>query len=128
MERWLPILKKHYHLTLTQTWKYLEMGNSVIRCNFSFCIKSNNSTAEKLAGHADFLIGAGAKTTATAMTREIWFLGKNPACLSLLEVELWILFGRLQDITGDATAQLPYMNTVAEGSLRFIPSVRFGLQ
>jgi cytochrome P450 len=89
--------------------------------------KSDVFTAEQLAGHASPLMVAGAETTATAATRAIWFLGKNPACHQQLKDEIRSVFTSPEQITGDATAQLPYLNAVVEESLRIVPPVGFGL-
>ncbi|KAF7538802.1 hypothetical protein G7054_g2589 [Neopestalotiopsis clavispora] len=65
--------------------------------------------------------------TATAATRAILFLGKNPACHRRLKDEIHGVFTSREQIIGDATAQLPYLNAVVEESLRFVPPVGFGL-
>ncbi|KAF3023590.1 hypothetical protein E8E14_011793 [Neopestalotiopsis sp. 37M] len=70
---------------------------------------------------------AGAETTATAATRAIWFLGKNPAYHQRLKDELRGVFISPEQMTGDTTAQLPYLNAVVEESLRIVPLVGFGL-
>lgn len=70
---------------------------------------------------------AGAETTATAATRAIWFLEKNPACHQRLRDEIRSVFTSPEQITGDATAQLPYLNVVVEEFLRIVPPVGFGL-
>jgi cytochrome P450 len=74
------------------------------------------------------LIVAGAETTATAATKVIWFLGENPDCHHQLKDEIRGVFTSPEQIPGDATAQLPYLNAVVEESLRIVPPVGFGLR
>lgn len=72
---------------------------------------------------AGSFLTAGAETSATALAATVWFLSR-PAyaqCLARLQDEVRNGFKSHEDITGDAVAQLPYLNAVLEETMRLIP-------
>jgi cytochrome P450 len=71
---------------------------------------------------------AGAETSATALAATVWYLSR-PAyahCLARLQDEVRNGFARYEDITGDAVAQLPYLNAVLEETMRLMPPSPIG--
>lgn len=66
---------------------------------------------------------AGAETSATALAAAIWYLSRPSYvhCLARLQDEIRNGFERYEDITGDAVAQLPYLNAVLEETMRLMP-------
>lgn len=80
-----------------------------------------------LVGNADTLILAGSETTATSLSGLTWHLLKNPQCLSKLNEEVRGAFSSLDEITGDATAALPYLHACIEEGLRIFPPVALNL-
>lgn len=72
---------------------------------------------------AGSFLTAGAETSATALAATVWYLSR-PAyahCLARLQDEVRNGFVRYEDITGDAVAQLPYLNAVLEETMRLMP-------
>lgn len=81
-----------------------------------------------LEANADILIIAGSETTATALTGTMYYLSRYPACLAKLRHEVRNAFTSSSEITGDATAKLPYLSAVIEETVRIYPPVPFGLK
>jgi cytochrome P450 len=94
---------------------------------FDHLIKNGTLTEDALMGNADTLIIAGSETTATALTGLTWYLLNNPSCLRQLTDEIREAFRCLDDITGDSTAELPYLHGCIEEGLRVFPPLAFGL-
>lgn len=56
----------------------------------------------------------------------MWYLSTNPKTLERIQQEIRTSFRSFEDITGDSTATLPYMNAVIEECLRLFPPVPGG--
>ncbi|KAH8201463.1 hypothetical protein TruAng_004387 [Truncatella angustata] len=80
-----------------------------------------------LSNQSHVLIVGGSETTATLLAGATYFLLRNPATLSRLQMELRDTFKDYDKITGDSTAMLPYLNAVIEESLRLFPPSSLGL-
>jgi cytochrome P450 len=66
---------------------------------------------------------AGSETTATLLTATVWYLLKNPTCLTLLTHEIRSTFAEEKDITFDSVKNCPYLLAVLEEGLRIFPPV-----
>lgn len=117
----------HEVLTFEKARRRLEKGDMGRADFFSHAINSGKMSERELVGNSDTLIIAGSETTATTLFGLTWNLLKNPACLAELTREVRDAFPKLEDITGDATASLPYLHGCIEEALRLFPPVTFGL-
>jgi cytochrome P450 len=66
---------------------------------------------------------AGSETTATLLTAAVWYLLKNPNCLTLLTHEIRSTFAEEKNITFDSVKDCPYLLAVLEEGLRIFPPV-----
>lgn len=102
----------------------LEMGDSLKRQDFfGHLIKKKEVSADYLMGNAQTLIVAGSETTATGLTSTTFWLLNQPDCLAKLQHEIRSKFKDASEITGDSTAECPYLHGVIEESLRLSPPV-----
>lgn len=102
----------------------LEMGDSLQRVDFfGHLIKKKEIDAMYLMGNAQTLIVAGSETTATGLTSTMFWLLKRQECLAKLTEEIRTTFKDVKDITGDSTADCPYLHGIIEESLRLSPPV-----
>ena len=60
---------------------------------------------------------AGAGTTAASMTFGLYYIVAIPRVWERLSQEIRHKFDKIEDITGQKTAQLPYLNAVIHESL-----------
>ncbi|KAH8202393.1 hypothetical protein TruAng_003466 [Truncatella angustata] len=127
LDRRAAMFRQHTKLTLEKTRKRVAMGDTNRHDFFSHVLKSDKMSEAQLAANASVLIIAGAETTATTMSGALCFLAQNPACLQRLKDEVRGAFGNREEITGDSTAHLPYLNAAIEESLRYCPPAAFGL-
>ncbi|MCJ1245993.1 hypothetical protein MMC30_003197 [Trapelia coarctata] len=81
---------------------------------------------QALLSDAHVLIVAGSETTATFLSGTTYYLLKTPSALQKLQSEIRSTFSSSPEITGDATAPLPYLHAVIEEGLRTFPPVSFG--
>lgn len=119
--------KTHQTLTYEKARRRLELGDMGRADFFSHLIKSGKLSESTVVGNSDTLIIAGSETTATTLCGLTWFLLKHPACLSALTSEVRGAFPSAGDVTGDATAALPYLHGCIEEALRLFPPVTLGL-
>lgn len=118
---------KHRALTAAKAQRRIELGDTGRIDFFSHLLKSGKMTEGSLIGNADTLLLAGSETTATSLSGLTWYLLKNPKCLSKLNEEVRGAFHSLDQITGDATATLPYLQACIEEGLRIFPPATFNL-
>ncbi|KAL5375074.1 hypothetical protein DPSP01_011490 [Paraphaeosphaeria sporulosa] len=118
----------HHQLTKEKTRKRIQQKDTVTREDFFRSILSKGDWSQgKLESNAELLIVAGSETTATTLSGIAYFLSKHPYCMLKLHEELTSAFSSYDEITGDATAKLPYLHAVIEEGLRMYPPVAFGL-
>ena len=67
------------------------------------------------------LITAGSETTATALSRFFYYLGRNPKVYNVLADEIRSAFTSEDDISIRTTAPLQYLDAVIEETLRVYP-------
>ncbi|KAH8653842.1 putative cytochrome P450 [Xylariales sp. PMI_506] len=119
-------LKQHSDLTLEKVRKRAEMGDMGTRDLLWPIIQSGEMTDKEIAAEATVLLTGGAETTATTLTAGIWHLSQNPEVLRKLQREIRGTFKSYDDITGDSTAKLPYLNATIEEIMRLFPPVAGG--
>ncbi|KAH7339256.1 cytochrome P450, partial [Pyrenochaeta sp. MPI-SDFR-AT-0127] len=118
----------HMQLTREKTAKRVKQKDVIRRADFfDQILRKDEFSQELLESQAETLIVAGSETTATALSSCSYFLFRNPKCFSKLQDEVRSTFQSFDDITGEATNQLPYLRGVIEESLRMYPPVAFGL-
>ncbi|KAI0022327.1 cytochrome P450 [Xylariomycetidae sp. FL0641] len=118
----------HRKLTNEKLNKRIAQGNTGNREDFlAHSIRKGNVSYEELRSNSIVLIIAGSETTATALAATTYFLLTHPATLARLQREVRGAFATFDQITGDATNQLPYLHAVVEEGLRLFPPVPFGL-
>lgn len=81
----------------------------------------------QIAAHASDLIVAGSDTSASAMATCIYYLLQEPAMMAILQREIRRTFERFEDINGQSTSFLPYLNAVIHEALRIYPPLPLGL-
>lgn len=118
---------KHRALTTAKAQRRIALGDMGRADFFSHLLKGDKMTEGSLVGNTDTLILAGSETTATSLSGLTYFLLKNPECLSKLQEEVRGSFGSLDEITGDSTAALPYLQGCIEEGLRLFPPAPFNL-
>jgi cytochrome P450 len=119
-------LGQHSELTLEKVRKRIEMGDMGPRDLLGPLINSGEMTDKEIAAEATVLLTGGAETTATTLTACMWHLTQNPNVLEKLQKEIRGSFKSYNDITGDATATLPYLNATLEEILRLFTPVAGG--
>ncbi|KAL4945900.1 hypothetical protein BDV06DRAFT_183593 [Aspergillus oleicola] len=141
--RWMPYLSatasaavesiaQHGAMTLAKTRKRIEEGparngstDSCARVDdfLEHAIRNGSFSETELANQAMIMLTAGAETSATALTAALWYLSQpaHAHCLSRLRNEVRTTFASPADVTGDATARLPYLNAVLEETMRLFP-------
>lgn len=118
---------EHIRISKDKARRRIDRGSLGRYDFFDHLIKNGTLTEDALIGNADTLIIAGSETTATALSGLTWYLLNNPSCLRQLTDEIRGAFRSLDEITGDATAALPYLNGCVEEGLRVFPPLAFGL-
>lgn len=94
---------------------------------FDDAIDSGELSEGEIKGQAGVLIIAGSETSATTLSAALYFLLKNSECRETLQKEVRGSFAAASEMTGDAVANLPYLNGVIEETLRIFSTVPFGL-
>ncbi|CAN9413953.1 unnamed protein product [Alternaria alternata] len=122
----------HQHMLLTQEKlsRRLKMESSQSRADFfSHLLRKDGSDVPEpeLRQQAMTLIVAGSETTATCLTGLAYFLLKNNESLARLTQEIRSQFQSCDQITGDSTANLTYLQAIIEEGLRIFPPAPFGL-
>ncbi|KAI0594386.1 cytochrome P450 [Biscogniauxia sp. FL1348] len=121
--------KIHRKLTDEKLQKRIQQGATSNREDFfAHILRRGNFTPGQLRTQSIVLTVAGSETTSTFLSGVTYFLLKNPETLSKLRREVRSAFPSADDITGDATGQLPYLRAVVEEGLRLFPPAAIGLQ
>lgn len=120
-------LKIHRTLSKEKAQKRIQLGDTGRADFFSHMLKKKTMSEKEMMAQTSTLIIAGSETTATSLSATTWFLLKNPDCMSNLQREIRSSFASADEITGDSTANLPYLHAVIEESLRMFPPAPFGL-
>ncbi|KAI0465973.1 cytochrome P450 monooxygenase-like protein [Xylaria cf. heliscus] len=118
--------RKHIELTRQKAQRRIERGADTGRGMadfFGHMIKTNTITEAELKEQARSLILAGSETTATTLTAITFQLLKSPDVLAKLQHEIRSTFTSMDQITGDLTSGLEYLNGVIEEGLRMFPPV-----
>lgn len=94
----------------------------------SYMLKKNHDGESNFAGlgllaSATILIGAGAETTAAAMSALIFYLGITPTAYKRLVEEIRSTFDDEESITITSTQKLEYLHACIEESLRVYPPI-----
>ncbi|KAI3392899.1 hypothetical protein diail_4986 [Diaporthe ilicicola] len=118
----IKAMEQHAALTLEKTRARIQMGNEHGVEDF-LAPAIGKLSEEQLAHQGSVFLTAGAETSATALAAAAWFLSRpaHAQCLARLQDEVRSGFARHEDITGDAVAQLPYLNAVLEETMRIMP-------
>ncbi|KAL3479193.1 cytochrome P450 [Aspergillus californicus] len=139
--RWMPYISataraavdsitQHGAMTLAKTRKRIEVGpaqssdRAPVDDFLAHAIRAGGASDTELANQAMVMLTAGAETSATALTAVLWYLSQpeNAHCLTRLREEIRTAFqANPADMTGDATARLPYLNAVLEETMRLFP-------
>ncbi|KAI0102624.1 cytochrome P450 monooxygenase-like protein [Nemania sp. FL0031] len=117
---------KHIELTRQKAQRRIERGVDTGRGMadfFGHMIKTNTITEAELKEQARSIIVAGSETTATALTAITFQLLRSPEVLVKLQNEVRSKFTSMDQITGDLTSRLEYLNGVIEEGLRMFPPV-----
>jgi cytochrome P450 len=119
----------HQMLTIEKTAKRIENQHKITRDDFfRHIIEKGGYSRAGLEINADVLIVAGSETASTALTGMMYYLSQYPQCYEKLQKEIRGAFASVVEISGDATAKLPYFHAVIEEGLRIYPPVAFGLK
>jgi cytochrome P450 len=122
-------MQRHRELTAAKVRKRVEMD--YLKDDFFAPvvedIKAGKTSYDYMEAESGFFAIAGAETTATTMTAALWFLEQNPDCLVRLQKDIRTAFKSYDEITGDTTSNLPYLNAVIEETLRRYSPVPTGL-
>ncbi|KAH7036035.1 cytochrome P450 [Microdochium trichocladiopsis] len=119
-------MEAHQALTLEKVRKRVSMGSVGFNDIMQSALDDGTMTEAQLASEMTTMLVAGAETSATALTAATWFLATNKPALQALQHEIRSKFTSYDAITGDATAALPYLNSVIEETLRLFPPVPIG--
>ncbi|KAL4921173.1 cytochrome P450 [Aspergillus aurantiobrunneus] len=124
-------ITQHGAMTLAKTRKRIESGparstdgaRAPVDDFLEHAIRAGGMQDTDLANQAMVMLTAGAETSATALTAAIWYLSQpaHAPCLARLRDEIRSAFSSSSDVTGDATARLPYLNAVLEETMRLFP-------
>ncbi|KAI1186008.1 cytochrome P450 monooxygenase-like protein [Nemania serpens] len=120
-------LKIHRTLSRDKAQRRIQLGDTGRADFFSHMLKRNTMSEKEIMSQTSTLIIAGSETTATSLTGTTWFLLQNPSCMENLQKEIRSSFTSVDEITGDSTANLPYLHAVIEEGLRMFPPVPFAL-
>ncbi|KAK5046900.1 hypothetical protein LTR84_007254 [Exophiala bonariae] len=85
------------------------------------------SALEELQTQASLLTVAGSETTATALSGITYYLCRDQRVYNKLISEIRSRFSTLDEISGRATEQLPYLKAVIDEGLRLYPAIAAGL-
>ncbi|KAF5988538.1 isotrichodermin c-15 hydroxylase [Fusarium bulbicola] len=121
-------LELHDKMTKEMISHRVQFGGSKNREDFfAHIIRQGNFDENHLREQAKVLMLAGSETTATFLTGVTYLLLKNPDTLASLQDEVRSSFSSSEEITGDSTNGMPYLNSVIEEGLRLFPPAPFGL-
>lgn len=118
----------HESLTKEKVARRIEMGNFGRRPDFfARILKRGNFDQDHLSEQAEILLLDGSETTATFLAGVTYLLLKSPAALAKLQREVRSHFSSENEIKGESTSRLTYLNAVIEEGLRLFPPVPIGL-
>lgn len=118
---------RHHALTTAKAERRIAKGDMNRVDFFSHLLRMKVADKEQLVGDTSTLVIAGSETTATTLCGLTYYLLKNPDCFQKLAHEIRGAFTSMSEITGDATASLPYLHGCIEEALRLFPPVAVGL-
>ncbi|KAK5102565.1 hypothetical protein LTR24_000124 [Lithohypha guttulata] len=78
-------------------------------------------TEAEVTANSILIVGGGAETTSTCLSATLYHLCKTPRVMQKLREELRQTFGRSEDITIKACANMPYLKATIDESLRIFP-------
>ncbi|KAF2994324.1 hypothetical protein E8E14_001802 [Neopestalotiopsis sp. 37M] len=128
--KFLSDVKKHQALTLDKTRKRIALGDMGRDDFFSHLLQNKDKEhldEQYLSNQANVLIVAGSETTATFLGAVTFFLLRYPETLAKLQRELRTEFAAYDQMNGDTTTSLPYLEAVVEEGLRLFPPAAIGL-
>ncbi|KAL7928659.1 cytochrome P450, partial [Trichoderma chlorosporum] len=122
---------EHRYYIVEKTLNRIKLGDYAIdgyRDFISFMLKKNNNgelgfVGEELLTSSSLITGAGAETTAAAMSALVFYICSNSNAHNRLVEELHSTFANEEDITLKATQQLEYLHACIEETLRVYPPI-----
>jgi cytochrome P450 len=123
-------LELHDKMTMEKVDRRIGMGNSSDREDFfAHILRKGSGSLDRihLREQAKVLTLAGSETTTNLLSAATLYLCRNPDKMAKLQDEIRPRFTSRDEITGDSTGNLEYLNAVIEESLRIFPPVPFGL-
>lgn len=94
---------------------------------FTHLLQVGDFDEQHLKDQTQALMLAGSETTASFLAGVTYFLLKSPEALKELQHEVRSAFSSLDDINGDSTNRLCYLQSVIEEGLRIFPPSPMGL-
>lgn len=88
---------------------------------------STESIHQDMTANSGILVVGGAETTKAFLIATCQRLMQNPECLKKLTDEVRSKYSSPEEITGQSTASLEYLNAVIEEGLRLFPPLPLGL-
>ncbi|KAI5791959.1 cytochrome P450 [Geopyxis carbonaria] len=115
--------KYHKKYTLAKLQKRIYNPKDPNRIDFmthllALASRGHIDSLEETASNVAQIITAGAESPGTALVFTMWYLLKTPHILEKVYNELRENFSSVQDITGDSTAYLPYLNASIKEAFR----------
>ncbi len=119
------IEKKKYHQQMTAERLDKRLQQSSDRTDFLVKVVEPGSgvTREEMLANVSVLTSAGSETTATLLSAVTYLLLKNPTNYRKLRDELDSACQSADQITCEATRQLPYLQACLDEALRLFPPV-----
>lgn len=121
----LPQLERnlvtHRELARKKALRRIDMGDMGREDFFSHIIKRGSWDEDTIASHTQLLMISGSEPVSTALAATTYYLLKNPECLAKLQHEIRSNFASDNEITGETTSRLDYLNGVIEEGLRLFP-------
>ncbi|KAJ0116066.1 hypothetical protein J7T55_005012 [Diaporthe amygdali] len=114
-------LETHRQLARKKAQRRIEMGDMGRIDFFSHILKRGAWDDDTIASHTQLLVISGSEPIATALAATMYYLLKNPECLAKLQHEIRSTFTSDQEITGETTSRLEYLNGVIEEGIRLFP-------
>ncbi|KAI8627898.1 cytochrome P450 [Xylariaceae sp. FL1651] len=81
---------------------------------------------EEMHSNAEFFMIAGSETSATLLSGVVFYLLKNPQTMERLSREIRDSFQRIEEMSFEDLARLPYLNACLKEAMRIFPPVAVG--